>query len=244
VALLQCGNVHPDLVPEHGDYPELFADLLSGHGLALTTIDVTAEPVPTDPRAFDGWLVSGSACSAYDPLPWIPHVEALLRAIVDDAAPLVAVCFGHQLLAQALGGRVERAEVGWGVGAHRYELVDDEPAPWMVPPAGGPEVALIASHQDQVTVLPDGARVWLRSDHCPAAGYTLGPGALTIQPHPEFTAAISAGLVARRREAIGTERADAALASLGPDLRAPLDRDLLGAWMARFLHEAAHGRAR
>lgn len=234
VALLQCGNVHPDLVPVHGDYPELFAGLLGSHGIDLTTIDVTTEPVPTDPSAFDGWLVSGSACSAYDPLPWIAPVEELLRSLIRDAAPLVAVCFGHQLLAQAMGGRVARSDAGWGVGVHRYELVGDERRPWMAPPAAGSDLALIASHQDQVVELPEGAVVWLRSDHCPAAGYLLGPAALTIQPHPEFTTAISEGLVTRRRDAIGPERADAALGTL----HAPIDRALVGAWMARFLRDA------
>jgi len=238
IGLLQCGHIHSDLVPEHGDYPEVFADLLGPHGIELETIDVTEGPPPNDPHALDGWVVSGSACSAYDPLPWIAPVEDLLRTVIAAAAPLVAVCFGHQLLAQAMGGRVAKASVGWGVGAHTYELLGP-PVPWMDPPAPGHTVRLIASHQDQVVELPQGAEVIARSKDCPVAAYTLGPAALAIQPHPEFSAGVSAGLVNRRRDAIGASTADAALASLD----APLDCSLVGAWMAAFLRQA-HGRGR
>ena len=228
VGLLQCGHIHPDLVPEHGDYPEVFADLLGPHGVVVTTYDVTAGPPPAV-DAEEGWLVSGSACSTYDDLPWIAPVERFLRELIVAGSPLVAVCFGHQLLAQAHGVPVARSGAGWGVGAHDYELVSGD-LPWMVPPSDG-SVRLIASHQDQVTALPDGAVLVARTDHCPIAAYTFGPRALAIQPHPEFTAEVSAGLIARRRDRIGAARADAQLATLDR----PLDRDQVGSWMAQFL---------
>lgn len=234
VALLQCGHVHPDLVPEHGDYPEVFADLLGPVGVELTTFDVTAAPPPPlgHPAAADGWIVSGSASSTYEDLPWIPAVEERLREIVAAGAPLVAICFGHQLLAQAMGGRVARSDDGWGVGAVDYELVRTD-LPWMLPRAGS-SVRLIASHQDQVVALPAGAEVIARTAHCPVAAYTLGSRALAIQPHPEFTAAISRGLVERRRDAIGPARADEAIASLDR----PLDAAVVASWMAAFLRQA------
>lgn len=233
VALLQCGHIHADLVPEHGDYPAVFADLLGPHGVALTTIDVAADPLPEDLGAFDGWLVSGSANSAYEPLPWIAGLEGFLRRLIDEEAPLVAVCFGHQVLAQALGATVAKSPDGWGVGAHDYQLVG-EPRPWMDPPAAG-SVRLIASHQDQVQELPQGAELVARTDHCPIAAYTIGSTALAIQPHPEFTAAVSRGLVERRWDLIGAERSEAAIESLA----APLDRDLVARWMVQFLRSAA-----
>jgi GMP synthase-like glutamine amidotransferase len=227
VALLQCGHIHPDLVPEHGDYPEVFADLLGPHGMDITTIDVSQHPIP-EAGSFDGWLVSGSASSAYDPLPWIADLEAHLLRLLAESEPLVAVCFGHQVLAQALGSPVEKAEGGWGVGAHRYELVG-APRPWMDPPADS--VRLIASHQDQVVELPTDAELLARTDHCPIAAFAVGEAAIAIQPHPEFTAAVSRGLIERRRGAIGEDRSDEALASLD----GPLDRELVGRWMATVL---------
>jgi len=212
IGLIQCGHVHPDLVPTLGDYPELFTDLLAPEGLELTAFDVDHGEFPTDLAAFDGWVVSGSANSAYEDLPWIHQTEDLLRHLVADEAPMVAVCFGHQLLAQALGGRVAKSPDGWGAGLHRYQFVGD-PLPWMDPaPDGG--VRIIASHQDQVVELPEGAEVIARTDHCPIAAYTLGPSVFAIQPHPEFTTAVSRGLVERRRDRIGEAASDAALASL------------------------------
>lgn len=228
IGLLQCGYLHPDLVPAFGDYPEAFGALLAPHGVDLTTFDVQAGPLPEDPDALDGWLVSGSASSAYEPLGWIPPVEDFLRTLVEGDVPLVAICFGHQLLAQALGGRVEKAPDGWGAGAHDYELVGPPPA-WMEPTCSGP-VRLIASHQDQVVALPDGAELVARTAHCPNAAFTLGPRALAIQPHPEFTAELSRKLVRLRRDRIGAAAADAALASL--DER--LDSDLVASWMSDF----------
>ena len=134
-----------------------------------------------------------------------------------------------RILAQALGGRVAKSLDGWGAGLHRYEFFGDVPA-WMDPPPQG-GVRIIASHQDQVTELPEGAVLLARTDHCPVAAYALGSSAFAIQPHPEFTAAVSKGLVERRRERIGAEASDAALASLDESL----DRDVLASWMAGFL---------
>jgi len=232
IGLIQCGHVHPDLVPTLGDYPQLFADLLGPEGIELTTFDVDHDQFPDDLSGFDGWVISGSASSAYEDLPWIHRTEELLRKLVADQAPMVAVCFGHQLLAQALGGRVAKSSDGWGAGMHRYEFVGD-PLPWMSPaPEGG--VRIIASHQDQVVELPEGAVVIARTGHCPIAAYTLGSSVFAIQPHPEFTAEVSRGLVERRRDRIGAEASDAALASLGE----PLDQELVAGWMARFLRHA------
>ncbi|MCU1358177.1 MAG: synthase [Acidimicrobiales bacterium] len=232
IGLLQCGHLHTDLQPDYGDYPEIFSALLGSHGVEIATWDVTSGPPPDATDACDGWLVSGSARSTYDPLPWIPPVEQFLRDVVADQAPLVAICFGHQLLAQAHGGRVARAGAGWGVGAHEYHFLTAEG--WMEPPHEAP-IRLVASHQDQVVELPDGAQVIARTDHCPIAAYTLGPAALAIQPHPEFSTAVSRDLIERRRELIGAERSDDALASLDR----PLDQAIVAAWIASFLRDTA-----
>jgi GMP synthase-like glutamine amidotransferase len=237
IGLVQCGHIHPDLVPEHGDYPEAFADLLGPYGIELTTFDVDHGQFPTDLTEFDGWVITGSANSAYEDLPWIHQTEDLLRELMVEEAPVVAVCFGHQLLAQAMGGTVAKSDDGWGAGVHSYQFIADVPS-WMTPPPAGP-VRIIASHQDQVVALPPGATVLAQTDHCPVAAYTLGPNAFAIQPHPEFTAAVSKGLVDRRRDRIGDAAADAALASLDQ----PLDRDLVAQWMAEFLRRVAASRS-
>ncbi len=229
IGLLLCGHIHPDVAAATGgDYPEAFAELFAPHDLEIVTYDVTEGHLPAATDECDGWLVSGSADSTYDERSWIAPVEAFLRDLVTAEAPLVAVCFGHQLLAQAHGGRVAKADAGWGVGAHDYAFTEPL-APWMDP--ASPTLRLIASHQDQVVELPEGAVVLASTDHCPVAAFTLGPRAFAIQPHPEFTAEVSRGLVGLRRERIGADTSDAALASLDR----PLDRDVAASWMASFL---------
>lgn len=235
IGLLQCGHVHPDIVDEHGDYPELFDALLGPHGVDLEVHDVQRRPPPSDPGAHDGWLISGSADSTYDPLDWIPPVEDLVRRLVAEAAPLVAICFGHQLLAQAHGGRVDRAGAGWGVGIQRYRASGGAAEE---PHAPTPGFSLVASHQDQVAVLPDGAEVLATSEHCPVAAYRLGPSALAIQAHPEYTPALSRDLIEARRVRIGDATADAALAGLGE----ATDHDRVARWMVGSWHRACDRR--
>ena len=230
IGLLKCGSIRADLTPEHGDYPELFADLLGPHGIDIATYDVEHGTFPTSTSECDGWLVSGSASSAYEPLGWIDQTRDLLGDIVASDRPLVAVCFGHQLLAQALGGEVTRSERGWGVGVQSYEVL--APLPNLPVDVEAPrELSLIASHQDQVTRTPEAVTVLATSTHCPVAAYSLGDRVLAVQAHPEFTPALSKDLIEARHEVIGAERADAGLQSLDR----PTDEGLVATWFAATL---------
>lgn len=209
VGLLQCGHVREDVAVDHGDYPELFAALLAPANLELVTFEVERGHLPSSPQDCDAWLVSGSASSVYEDLEWITSTGAFLAEVVQREVPLVGVCFGHQLLAQALGGKVEKSPNGWGVGIQRYDVVGDLPH-W--PEADHPaSFTLLASHQDQVVDLPDGATVIARSSHCPVAAYSLGDRVVAVQAHPEFTPALTRDLITVRHDLIGADVADAAL---------------------------------
>ena len=188
------GHVDPKSVHIAGDYPELFADLLAGHDIELVRYDLDLGRFPDSATECDGWLCGPSRSSAYDDLPWRADAEELLRRIVATERPYVGICFGHQLLAQALGATVERAADGWQVGVRDYEIVDHEA--WMGTPVSA--ISLIASHQDQVVGLPDGAALLARGADggCPVAGFTLGPRAWTLQPHPEFVPPLADHLLA------------------------------------------------
>lgn len=222
VGLIQCGNINSLLVTDHGDYPEMFSALL-GPDIDLAVFDVQTGSVP-DAGACDGWLVSGSVDSTYDDLPWISTAAGLLRDIVRRDVPLVGVCFGHQLLAQALGGRVEKATTGWGIGIHEYRL-----APEVPPSAGldtGSTIRLIASHQDQVTDLPADATLLASSSHCPVAAYSIGPRVLAIQPHPEFSLGLAAHLIEARRHLFGDDLTDRAAAEVARARGGPVGADV------------------
>lgn len=225
IAILKTGGPPPALAERHGDYPSMFRTLL-GDGFSYTTFDVQDGEWP-DPVAFDAAIITGSSAGVYEPDPWI---EALLDWIrmARGELRMVGVCFGHQAMAQALGGRVEKSDRGWGVGLQRYDVVSDEP--WISPPAVS--IAIPASHQDQVVEAPADARVWLTSAFAPIAGLAWGDDLITMQGHPEFTRAYAADLTGGRRGRIDEAVVDRALESL----QQPDDRALVGDWIRRFIN--------
>ncbi len=226
IGLLVVGHVDPKSIHLAGDYPELFATLLDGLGIELVRYDLDQGRFPDSLTECDGWLCSPSRSSAYDELPWRADAEALLRELVATERPYVGICFGHQLLAQALGAPVRRAADGWQVGVQEYEVMAARA--WMDPAAE--RIALIASHQDQVDAVPPGATLLARSAGCPIAGLLVGERAWTLQAHPEFVPALADHLLAGRVELIGDERVRVARASL----TRPLDRAVVGRWIGRF----------
>ena len=228
VAILETGGPPPALAGRHGDYPAMFRALL-GDGHAFESFDSRAGEWP-DASAFDAAVITGSSAGVYEPHPWIGDLLGWIRE-AKGRTGLIGVCFGHQAMAQALGGRVEKSERGWGVGLHRYDVVSSEP--WMVPPLQ--TVAIPVSHQDQVVEPPPGARVTLRSAFTPFAGLAWDDDAISLQGHPEFTPAYAAELTGGRRERIGPALVDEALDSL----TRPNDRDLVGQWLRRFIASRA-----
>jgi GMP synthase-like glutamine amidotransferase len=226
IGLLMVGHVDPKSQHIAGDYPELFGAILAPLGIDLVPYDLDQGRFPGRVKECDGWICSPSRMSTYDPVDWLPDAEDLLRQIIAAEVPYVGICFGHQLLAQALGGLVEKSSDGWGVGVKDYEVVVAKP--WMTPAASS--VAMIGSHQDQVVRLPEGAELLFRSDYCPLGGFAIGERAWTIQVHPEFVPALADHLLAGRIELIGAERVGLARATLSR----PLDRHLVASWITQF----------
>ena len=226
IAILETGHPPDDLTDQFDDYPARFRALL-GEGVPTTRFDVQRGHLPDDPAAFQGAIVTGSAAGVYDDLFWIPPLLDWLRA-ARGRTRLVGICFGHQALATAFGGAVEKSDKGWGVGLHRYDVVGEEP--WMHPRATA--ISIPVSHQDQVTAVSPDARVIAACDFTPYAGLAWGEDAISFQCHPEFQPEYAAALVeSRRGDRIPDAVADAALASLAR----PNDRPVLTAWIRAFL---------
>ena len=182
IGILQTGHVAEDLIAENGDYPEIFARFLNGQGLTFENYPVVDNIFPVSCDAADGWLITGSKFGAYEDLPWIAPLEALIRDIYAADLPMIGVCFGHQIIAQALGGKVEKFSGGWSIGPQNYAV-------------NGLPVTLNAWHQDQVVERPEGATVISSTAFCENAALLYGDRILTIQPHPEINRTYLKGLL-------------------------------------------------
>ena len=220
IGILQTGRTHHALVSQHGEYPDMFARLLAGHGMKFSTWPVLDGEIPDDPESADGWLITGSRFSAYEDHPWIPPLEDFIRTAHEQSVPMIGVCFGHQIMAQALGGRVEKHPGGWSVGRTEYRIDGfDQP------------LSVLAWHQDQVCDLPPGARVVGSSDSCQNGVLVYERNALSIQPHPEFEPDFINGLFENvGLAAVGEERTRREQARLDEQL----DRDKFAKFMADF----------
>jgi len=227
IGILETGEPPANLELRFGRYIEMFADLL-GNGYRMTNYNVVGGQFPATAEAEQAYIVTGSPAGVYDNFEWIPELKSFLRA-ARGKAKLVGICFGHQIMAEAFGGRVEKSEKGWGVGLQRYDVV--EQAPWMDKVAS---FAVPVSHQDQVVEQPPRSRILAASDFTKfgVLGYEDQP-AISFQCHPEFDPAYAAALIEHRRGRLPDP--NGALSSL----EQPNDRPLVGRWIRRFLDGSA-----
>lgn len=221
IAVLETGAPPGDLAARFGSYPDMFSDLL-GTG-KLARYDVASSALPAH-RAHEGYIITGSPAGVYDGLPWIAALQDWLRA-APARTRLVGICFGHQLMAQAFGGAVEKSARGWGIGLMEYAVLSR--APWMDVALS---VSIPASHQDQVVVQPPGTEVTLASEFAPLAGLAWRDrAAISFQCHPEFSPAYAKALIEARRERLpDPDRAIASLNGFNDNAR-------MAGWIARFL---------
>ena len=230
LGILRTDAVRPELEPVFGQYPDMFSALLrhADPDLEYVVYDVEVGEYPVDIDEVDAYLMTGSKSSVYEDQPWIIELMAFIRALNARHKKLLGICFGHQLVAQALGGKTEKSAKGWGVGLHTHRFAT---APsWH--DQGDVDLHILVSHQDQVVVVPDSARVLAGSEFCENAVCQIGNHILTFQGHPEFVPAYSRELLSIRRERIGEAVYAAGMASLSGVHQG----QRVARWMLNFLN--------
>ena len=221
IGILQTGLAPDELKGSFGEYPGFFERLLSNKGFTFQSWSVVENVFPDGPEDADGWLITGSKHGAYEDHPWIPPLEQLIRDIVAADRPLIGVCFGHQIIAQALGGKVEKYEGGWVVGQQDYDF-------------NGETLTINAWHQDQVIQAPEGAQVVAHGNHCANAALLYPGKAFTVQPHPEYGDDFIDGLIEYRGKGLVP---DDLLKQAKSRMGHPLDNGRMADWFAKFYLE-------
>ncbi|MFQ5669032.1 MAG: type 1 glutamine amidotransferase [Acidobacteriota bacterium] len=197
ILILRTGHTHPDLIRSHGDYDRWFTDRMARMGCRFTTHHVPTSGVPAG-AGRDGVLVTGTAASVLEEEDWMLPLMAFFRGLSGEGPPVLAVCFGAQLAARALGGSVERNPRGWEIGTVEVR----------VNPAGrddplftglGERIHVQATHEDHIAALPEGARRLAGNDMTPVQAFAHGERLHAVQFHPEAGAGLLRRLVHLRR---------------------------------------------
>ncbi len=177
IGILQTGHAPEELQPcsrLHGYVPGLLHD----QGFSFETYSIVDGIFPQSPEDADGWLITGSKHATYEDHDWIAPLETLIRDIAQTRRPLIGICFGHQIIAQALGGKVEKFSGGWAVGHQTYQF-------------GGAPLSFNAWHQDQVTKRPEGAIVLASNDFARTPPCFMAIRSSRCSPTPNLTPPLS-----------------------------------------------------
>lgn len=184
--ILLCDEF-PDYLPDYiPSYVSMFTKLFDslGEPMAYTVFRTLEGELPSI-KTIDNdavYLIPGCNLGAYDDIGWIKALIDWTRKAFDKGARLMGVCFGHQLIAQALGGKVEKSSKGWGIGMRESTVVDSEGSIYF---ADG-KLRLLYNHHDQVVKMPMGATLISTSDFCPIESYRIGNQVMCFQGHPEY----------------------------------------------------------
>lgn len=229
LGLLLCDLVPEPIAERFTGYREVFRTAIERTGATVEwrMFDAFNGELPESIDACDGYLITGSRAGIDDDFGWIARLEGVVRDIAASGRPLVGLCFGHQLIARALGGDVEKSPNGWGIGLHRHRASAQKP--WMTPEL--PEFILPVFHQDQVTELPPDSELLASNDHCRNFIIQFNEHTLGIQGHPEFSPDYVAALVELRSDILPQSVQAVAIASL----QTPHHNREVMRWIARFL---------
>lgn len=233
VGILETGRPPAELAADYGSYASMFEKLLGNKQLDFQVFSILDDQFPASPNTCHAWLITGSRHGVYENLPWMLKLQDFIRAVRDAKVPMIGICFGHQIIAQALGGEVQKSPKGWGIGVHEYQIH------YALPQMDKTnQFRIYAMHQDQVIKRPPDAQVVASSEFCEYAALVYGDSILTFQGHPEFTDNFERDLLELRKGAIiPTAQADQVLEAI-ESRKVKAEGGKVGDWMAGFLKKA------
>ena len=220
IGILQTGHVAHDIKHAHGDYVSMFQKLMNGRGFTFNKWNVVDSIFPKTINCCDAWLITGSRHGVYEPHPWIAPLEKFIRECYSANTPMIGVCFGHQIIAQALGGHVVKHDYGWNIGRQEFFF-------------GDRQLFLNCWHQDQVVELPPDTDIIATSHQCKYAALNFASRAISVQPHPEFDHNIISALIKTRGKNVEPkDRLEVARTQLSQ----PVDGDIIADMFMKFLY--------
>ncbi|HOZ15610.1 MAG TPA: hypothetical protein PK784_12525 [Tenuifilaceae bacterium] len=223
IGLLICDHIQKGFA----GYPELFGNLLPEH--ELVNYHVCDGQFPKSASEHEAWIITGSKYSVYDNIDWIDRLKDFVRSIAKTDKYCIGVCFGHQMLGEAMGGKVLKSTMGWCVGVHQFDIVESKD--WMLPAFS--KANLLMSCQDQIQVLPPNSKVIASAPKCPVGIIQIGDKMLGIQGHPEFSAEYVKFLMESRINKIDESVIEEGINSL----QLPIHNITVGGWINYFLNQ-------
>jgi len=212
LGILKTDALKPEFVEQFGEYPDMFARRMHAidDTIELVTYDVQKGIYPKQLDEVDAYLITGSRSSVYDQEPWLDVLKVFVERLHNAQKKLIGICFGHQLVAEVLGGKTGKAEMGWCVGVHKASFT----AKAKTLGINQDSFNLVSSHQDQVLQLAQGSEVIASTPTCPNYMTVLGEHIITVQGHPEFDTEFARQLLVMRREIFGEDLYGVAVDSL------------------------------
>ncbi|RPH32172.1 MAG: amidotransferase [Bacteroidales bacterium] len=221
IGLLVCDHIQEGFP----GYPELFGNLLPHY--ELVSYFVCDGNFPISANDHEAWLITGSKYSVYDGIDWIDRLKVFVREVAKADKYCIGVCFGHQVLGEAMGGKVLKSPIGWCVGVHQFDIIVS--VNWITPKQQ--KVNLLMSCQDQIQALPPNSKVIAKAPNCPVGMIQIGNKMLGMQGHPEFAADYVKYLMEDRTNSIGEQTVKVGVESLKTSTHSLI----LSQWISNFL---------
>ena len=229
IGILETGKLEADVKEKYGSYAEMFQHLLLSvdDQLEFDVYQVIEGHYPESIDECDAYLITGSKSSVYDDELWIKELQEYVVSLHGQRKKLIGICFGHQIIAHALGGLTQKSERGWGVG-NTISYIEEETT-WIHD--ARKEYSLLMSHQDQVVELPANAILIASNVHCPNDSFQIANHILTFQGHPEFSEDYLKYSMNKRRDLIGEEKYNKAMDSF----KRSHEGQFVAQWLVKFM---------